>query len=109
MARHRKIDVRMWGDAKFRTLSPSSPSAQFLWLYLLTGPHTTSLPGLCVVGEAALAEALQWELKDFRKAFSEVSEKGMAKADFSSRVLFIPNAIKYNQPENPNVVRGWRC
>ena len=108
MARFRRIDTRMWGDEKFRRLSPPPPSGQALWIYLLTGPHTTSLPGLFMAGEAALAEALRWPLQGFRKAFGELSSQGMAKADWEARVIWVPNAVKYNPPESPNVVLGWR-
>lgn len=108
MSRHRKIDVRMWGDAKFRALSAPTPCAQFLWIYLITGPHTTNLPGLFHIGEAALAEALGWELEAFREAFRELSAKGLVEADWKSRVVYVPNAIRYNEPESPNVVIHWR-
>ena len=109
MARHRKIDVRMWGDSKFRSLSSPQPNAQTLWIYLLTGPHTTSVPGLFHVGEATLAESLGWPLKALREAFAEVLSKGMAEADFLARVIWIPKAIFYNRPESKNVVKSWRA
>jgi len=32
----------------------------------------------------------------------------MAQADWSSRVVFLPNAIVHNPPENPNVVLSWQ-
>ena len=108
MARHKKIDVRMWGDDKFRSLSRPQPNAQTLWLYLLTGPHTTSIPGLFVAGEAGLAEALGWPLQSFRKVFSELIEKGMIEVDAECRVVWIKNAVRYNAPESPNVVKSWR-
>jgi len=104
MSRYRKIDVRVWGDERFRRLSPSG---QMLWFFLLTGPHTTSLPGLSRAGEAALAEELGWTQKAFRDAFAEVSREGMAKADWKARVLWVPNVCKYDKPQAPNVVRSW--
>src|SRR5262249_21992676 len=109
MARFRKIDVRMWGDARFLALSRPQPNAQTLWVYLLTGPHTTSIPGLFAAGGAALAEALGWPLKAFREAFGEAHSQGMVKADFSARVVWIPKAINYNPPESANVVKSWRA
>lgn len=108
MARYRKIDVRMWGDGKFRALSAPPPSGKYLWIFLLTGPHTTNLPGLFRSGEKALAEELDWPLEGFREGFAELSREGLAKADWNARVVWVPNAIKYNPPENPNVVKGWR-
>ncbi|WP_256731013.1 conserved phage C-terminal domain-containing protein [Ralstonia pickettii] len=106
-ARYRKIEVRMWGDEKFRALSPMQPSGQALWVFLLTGPHTGPIPGVFRAGRAALAEELDWALEAFDKAFSEVSEQGMARADWKAKVVWIPNAITCNKPESPNVIRSW--
>lgn len=107
MARHRQIDIRMWGDEKFRALSPIPPCGQGLWIYLLTGPHTCNIPGLSHVGRAALAEALGWEPEAFDEAFREAFLQGMVEADFRARVIWVPKAICYNQPESPNVVKSW--
>lgn len=107
MGRYRKIDPRMWGDEKFRDLSRPAPNAQSLWQYLLTGPHTNGCPGLYHVGEMALAESLEWSIEGFRKPFAELLQKGMIKADFKARVIFIPNAIRYDPPDNPNVLKKW--
>jgi hypothetical protein len=92
-SRYRKVEVRTWGDEKFRALSPIQPSGQALWLFLITGPHTGPIPGLFRAGRAAMAEELDWELEAFDKAFGEVSDKGMVKADFKARVMWVPNAI----------------
>lgn len=54
-----------------------------------------------------MSEELGWSLEDFDKAFQEVFKQGMVKADFDSRVVWIPNAIKHNRPESPNVVISW--
>jgi hypothetical protein len=107
MAWHRKIDVRMWGDQRFRELVAPPPCSQFAWIFLLTCRFTTSLPGLLVAGEAAIAEALHWPIEGFRKAFSEISAKGMATADWAAPLVFVRNAVNYNFPESPNVVRSW--
>ena len=54
-----------------------------------------------------MAEELDWDLEDFDKAFAEIFQEGMAKVDFKARVMWIPNAIKHNRPESPNVVKSW--
>jgi hypothetical protein len=105
--RYRKIEVRIWGDDKFRALSPLAPSGQALWLYLLTGPHTGPIPGIFRSGRAAMAEELDWTLEDFDKAFQEAFRQGIVKADWKSKVVWIPNAIRCNRPESPNVVTSW--
>ena len=109
MSRYRKIEVRTWSDEKFRELSPVPPSGQGLWFFLLTGPHTTAVPGLFRSGRAAMAEELGWDQEAFDKAFQEVFDKGMAKADFKARLVWLPNAIRHNKPESPNVVKSWRA
>lgn len=107
MSRYRKIEVKMWGDAKFRSLSTLPPCGQGLWLYLLTGPNTGPIPGLFRAGRAAMAEELDWDVKAFDKAFAEVLEKGMVKSDFKARVVWVPKAIFHNRPVSPNVVKSW--
>jgi hypothetical protein len=108
MARYRKIDTRMWGDSRFRELSSPKPSGKYLWIFLLTGPQTSNIPGLFHAGEMALSEELEWSVEAFREAFGEVFRKGLAEADWKARVVWVPNAVKYNQPESPNVVKSWR-
>jgi len=105
--RYRKVEVKMWGDEKFRRLTPMPPCGQGLWLYLITGPHTGPIPGLFRAGRAALAEELGWDIEGFNKAFGEAYSVGMVKADFQSRVVWVPKAITHNRPESPNVVRSW--
>jgi hypothetical protein len=58
MSRYRKIEVQMWGDTKFRSLSPMPASGQGLWLYLLTNTNTSPIPGLYKAGRMAMAEEL---------------------------------------------------
>jgi len=105
--RYRKVGVRIWGDEKFRALSPIPPCGQGLFLYLLTGPHTGPVPGLFRAGRAALAEELGWEQEAFDKAFAEAFRERLLKADSKARVICIPKAIKHNKPESPNVVKSW--
>lgn len=109
MSRYRKIEVKTWSDEKFRRLSPLPPSGQGLWLFLMTGPHTGPIPGLFRAGRAGMAEELGWEIEAFDEAFGEVSSQGMVKADFKARLVWLPNALKHNKPESPNVVRSWRA
>jgi len=107
MARYRKVYVRIWVDEKFKLLSTPPPCGQFLFLYLLTNPDTVNVPGLYRAGELAMAEALGWPLEGFREAFLEVLSQGMVEADWKNRVVWVPKAIHYNKPDNPNVVKSW--
>lgn len=107
MARFAKIDRRMFGDEKYRRLTAPPPGGQALWWHLLAGKQTGIVPGVYSIGEAAFAEQLGWTLKGFREAFGEVSREGMVKADWTAPLILIPNAIRYNEPASPNVIRSW--
>lgn len=105
--RFRKIDVRIWCDQKFLSLTPIKPSGQSLFIYLLTNPSTNVIPGLYRAGAAAMAEELGWPLDEFINYLQEIVTQGLAKIDLNARVIFIPNAIKYNKPQSPNVITSW--
>lgn len=104
---HRRVKVRMWLDAKFRSLSAPAPSAQVLWLYLLTGPSTCIIPGVHPIGENALAEVLGWPLKALRSCWLELEEQGMAVASWSDRLIWLPKSIDHNPPANAKVAQAW--
>lgn len=78
-----------------------------MFVMLLIGPQTTSMPGVQPVGRLAFAEMLEWEPEAFDKAFQEVFEQGLAKADWKARFVFVPKAIQHNLPQSPNVVKSW--
>lgn len=105
MARYRKIDTRIWNDAKFREMSERG---QLAFLFALTHPNMTMLgamratiPGLAAEYGHNIPE------KSFRKAFHEGLSKGMVKHDEMASLLWFPNFLKYNKPESPNVVKTW--
>jgi hypothetical protein len=106
--RYRKVQVSMWTDENFRGLS-SAPSGKALWFFLLTGPQTGPIPGLYRAGRAAMAEELDWPLDDFYDKFAELESRSMVQADFKARLVWLPNALKHNLPESPNVVKSWRA
>jgi hypothetical protein len=106
--RYSKVSRRMWNDEKFRELSAPPPNGQSLFQRLLTGPELTNIPGLIPTNDAGLARALKWPLEGFLEAFAEVSGQGMAEADWEAGLIWVPNAIKHNEPESPNVVVSWQ-
>ena len=103
MSKYRKIDVRIWNDAKFRELSNN---AKLVFFLLLTHPNMTAL-GAMRSTLAGLAEELNMDSEAFREAFREAFQKGMVKHDAKACLIVLPNFIKYNQPESPNVVKAW--
>lgn len=103
MARYRKIDPRIWNDEKFASLSHEGQRA---FLFILTHQSMTSLGAFRATKEGIEAE-LGIDPKGLAKPFQELLSKGLIKYDESCFLVFAPNFLKYNQPENPNVVKGW--
>lgn len=102
MARFRKIDPRIWNDAKFAALSSE---AKLLFLYLLTSPAMTIL-GALPIRASAVAEELGLDPKRYAIRYEELSQQGMV--EYDDRGLFwIRNYLKYNGPDNPKVVISW--
>jgi hypothetical protein len=108
MGRYRKIDVRIWNDAGFGSLSDD---AKLAFLFCLTHPHLTSL-GAMRATVAGLAAELGWEAERFSEAFGELvrvnaDERALVEYDAECAFVGLPNFLKYNAPENPNVVKSW--
>jgi len=103
MARYRKIDPRIWNDEKFHSMSDNGKLA---FLFLLTHPHMTALGAMrATIG--GLADELGWTREAFAEAFGEALSKGMAKHDSRACFIALPNFIRYNPPESPNVIKAW--
>lgn len=103
MARYRKIDTRTWNDKKFNELSDYGKLVFFL---LLTHPNLTSI-GAMRASIPGLAGDLHWPLEKFKEAFQESFLKDMVLFDETASLIWLPNFLRYNQPESPNVVKSW--
>jgi hypothetical protein len=76
------------------------------FLFILTHPNMTSL-GMMRATMSGLAEELGWEVKAFREAFGEAFREGMVEASTEAPLIALPNFLKHNKPESPNVVKSW--
>jgi hypothetical protein len=103
MARYRKVDTRIWNDEKFCALSDD---AKLLFFFLLTHPHLTAL-GAMRISVAGMAGELNWSSERLSIALREVFQKSIVKYDEKALFLWLPNFLKYNPPESPNVVKSW--
>jgi len=104
MGHYRKIDTRIHADQKYRQLSDE---AKLLFLSVLTHENMTSL-GAMKAYPVAMAAELGWNLPKYEQAFGECAKAGMLAGDASSGLLWAVNFLRYNGPENPNVVGGWK-
>ncbi len=108
--KYRRINPRVWQDEKFVRLSKAKPNAQTLWLYLLTSDLRMVLPGVVKhMGPATLAECLGWTVAATKKCWAEIEAAGMAKADWTARVIWMPRALIHEPADNLNQIKGWRA
>jgi hypothetical protein len=103
MARYGKVSTQVWNDAKFRDLSDD---AQLVWFMLLTHPWQTSV-GAFRATLPGLAAEKGWSTGRFEAAFDEIRGAGMAEVDREASLVALPNFMRHNMPENPNVVKGY--
>jgi len=104
---YRRIPVTIWDRKDFRDLSVNA-KAIVLYLYMMTGGHTISVPGLFRAGKAALAEGLRWPLEMFEEGFSELEAHGMALADWEAPLVWLPHELNdFNRPNNQSEATGW--
>ena len=103
MAHYRKIDVRIWNDAKFISLSNNG---KLIFLFLITHPGMTAL-GAMRTSLPGLAAELDMKQEAFDEAFHEALEEGMVKANLKASCIWLPNFLKYQSAESPNVIKNW--
>ena len=103
MSRYRKVDVRMWNDEKFRDLSDDG---KMVFIFVMTHPGMTAL-GAMRASVPGLAAELGWLPERLSEAFAEGLAKGLMEHDERASCVALPNFVKYNLPESPNVVKAW--
>jgi hypothetical protein len=103
MAHYRKVDTRIWNDAKFRELADDG---KLVFFFLLTHPSLT-LVGAMRASVGGLAEEIGWPRERMQAALSVITGSGMAELDTEASCLVLPNYLRYNAPDNPNMVKSW--
>lgn len=101
---YRKIAPKIWDDEKIACLDRTT---KLIWVYLLTGRHTNSLPGLWHVSAAEIAEGLRIPIEDVKESLWILVGIGRVKIDVCNRLMLIPKAPRYNPADNAKVVRSW--
>ncbi len=104
MSHYRKIDVRIWNDAKFNGLSTVGKLG---FMMLLSHPQMSSL-GAMRGTFSGLAEELNVDPEALREGLTDAIGKGMLEYDPAAKLFALPNWIRYNPPESVNVIKSWR-
>lgn len=91
--------MKLWNDEKFILLSKDSKLA---FLFVLTHPNLTSLGAM-----RGTVEGLAAEIEVESSAFDPLIEAELIKVDRVKKIICLPNFLRYNKPESPNVVISW--
>jgi uncharacterized phage protein (TIGR02220 family) len=101
--KYRKIDTRMWGDERFRRFTDDGKLG---FIFLLTHPALTSL-GAMRGTMTGLAAELGWPPRRLRTALAPAINYKMVEVNEAAAYIGLPNFLKFNKPESPNVARAW--
>ena len=93
---YRKIEQRIWADEKFRRLSHN---ARYMFLYLLTGPHSTAW-GAYVLDDLYISADLSFPPAKIKQYWKELLDEGLILRDSVTRLVAFPNWFKFNRPKN---------
>lgn len=91
-----------------RELKAVSPTAKLVYLLLLTGPLSCMCPGLVEAQSAAML-SLQFglDVAACTKALDELEAAGLAQVDRQAWVIFLPDALAWDQPDHGPRALGW--
>lgn len=101
--KYRKIDPNIWNDERFNQLSDDGKLAFF---FLLTHPHMTSI-GAMRGTLSGLSIELGWTPERLCESLSLTLTERMVVYNKKASLIWLPNSLKYNAPDNPNVVKAW--
>lgn len=102
MREYGKIHSSFWTSQDIRE---AGEDGRTLAAYLLTSPHSNML-GCFRVPLAYVSDDLKWPLERVLEGFEKLSQRVWLTFDKGSEWVVIHKFLKWNQPENPNVVRA---
>ena len=92
------VHTKFWTEDDVQGLSDG---AQLLFLYLLTGPHTTAA-GCFRLPLAYISADRKWSTETVSERFAELSRNGFAYRCENTDWIIIPKFLKHNPIPNPN-------
>lgn len=102
MSRYIRIASKFWTDEKTIKLPED---ARFLFLYLLTSPHS-NMVGYYYLPKLYACHDMGWEMERFTKAFTKLLEERLIYYCDTTSVILVPNFLKYNPIQNKNQAIG---
>lgn len=98
MREYGTVPTSLWSSAAFHACGQD---AQVLFLFLLSGPHTT-MCGCFRAPAGYISEDFGWPQERVSKAFRELSEKGFVSLDERAGWVLVPMVLNTFRSWNPN-------
>lgn len=92
MAEYGKVYKKIWNNERFRQLSEK---AKYLFLYLITSPHTNTL-GLFRLPLSYISSDVDWQTKTVLKYLGELKSASFLLWDTKSCLVCIPSWLEHN-------------
>ena len=105
VGRWRRVQSRSWIEEPMRYLSDSE---RVVRLYCTTGPQSTSVGCFHLSPAVAVEHLGNVTMREFLRRLDRVVESSGWKWDAAAKVLWIPEWLKENEPQSPNVCKSWR-
>lgn len=93
-----KVGCSVWHSRKFRSLRKDH-TARYLYLYLLTNPHSNSA-GCYNLPEGYPMADMELDLPAYREAMERLSRAGLIRLDEAMETVLITNWVRFNEPTN---------
>lgn len=104
MSHYRNIDVKIWNDEKFLSLSEE---AAFVFLHLLSHPEMKPYGAMRGTVEGLSSEFPFFSSERYAIGFKELLSERLIIRSERGCFLRIKNFLKYNPPPNPNTLKNW--
>jgi hypothetical protein len=106
MASYYPISPLFWSDDKVRGwITDGRQQTVLLALYLLTCEHR-NLEGLYRLPKAYISDDLAWEAETVAEHMARLLDAEFIEYDEGPRVVFVRNALKYQQPKSKPQIKG---
>jgi hypothetical protein len=97
------FDTCAWRGETFQKIGDV---AKIVFIFLVTGPKTTRIPGIALGAPDDIARALDLPESEVLAALDELRADGCA--IYENGMFWLPNATKFEHIVNPYIVRSWR-
>ena len=104
MSHYRNIDVKIWNDEKFLSLSEE---AAFVFFHLLSHPEMKPYGAMRGTVEGLSSEFPFFSSERYAIGFKELLSERLIIRSERGCFLRIKNFLKYNPPPNPNTLKNW--